>query len=153
MSGSRTTRASTAVRPNGRGERMSAMNRASRRMLLTVVVPLVAALAACGGPQASGSPASPSPESSVPAASATPGPSASTSAEHPAGTLLMVVADELRMRAAPGTGSDLVAGLSRGDVVQIASGPADADGFAWYEAIDIDGHRGWLAEGDGSDAW
>jgi hypothetical protein len=37
--------------------------------------------------------------------------------------------------------------------VQIVSGPADADGFAWYEAVAIDGQRGWVAEGDGTDAW
>ena len=66
---------------------------------------------------------------------------------------MMVLADELRMRAAPGTGSDVVAGMERGDVVQIVSGPSDADGFAWYEAIDIMGRHGWLAEGDESDAW
>lgn len=66
---------------------------------------------------------------------------------------MMVVADELRMRAAPGTDSELVAGLVRGDVVQIVSGPSDADGFTWHEAIDIRGRRGWLADGDGSDPW
>lgn len=66
---------------------------------------------------------------------------------------MMVVADELRMRATPGTASELVAGLELGDVLQIVSGPADADGFAWYEAIDIGGRRGWLASGDGIDAW
>ena len=66
---------------------------------------------------------------------------------------MIVVADELRMRAAPGTGSDLVAGLERGDVVQIVSGPSDSDGFAWYEVIDIAGRPGWVADGDGSDVW
>lgn len=114
---------------------------------------LVAGLAGCGTGEPSGSPASVTPEVSASASSGLPGPSASGSADDPAGTLMMVVADELRMRAAPGTDSDLVAGLERGDVVQIVSGPADADGFAWYEAIDITDRRGWLAEGDGSDAW
>ena len=123
------------------------MTRVSRRALaFLAVVPLVAALAGCGGAQPSGSPAAPS----TPAPSSN---SAPPSGEAPAGALMMVVANELRMRAAPGTGSDLVGGLERGDVVEIVSEPADADGFTWYEAIDIGGRRGWVAEGDGSDAW
>jgi len=129
------------------------MSRTRRRASLTTVIPLVAALAACGGPSPTGSSGTTSPQPSATESGKPPAPSGSETTGHPVGTLTMVVADELRMRDAPGTGAELVAGLERGDVVEIVSGPVDADEFRWYEARDIAGNQGWLADGDGSDAW
>ena len=33
------------------------------------------------------------------------------------------------------------------------SGPADADGFTWYQVVDTAGQGGWAADGDGDDPW
>jgi hypothetical protein len=118
-------------------------------------------LAACGQPP------SESPSTSPPAASATQ-PSAEPSASAEAtpsssapadpggvstGQLLQVVADELTIRTEPGTASEAVGILERGTVVRALSGPADADGFTWYEVVDTVSQRGWAADGDASDAW
>jgi hypothetical protein len=66
---------------------------------------------------------------------------------------MQVVADELRMRADAGTASALVGTLGRGAAVRIESGPVEADGFTWFEVVDLEGRRGWAAAGDGTDPW
>ena len=118
---------------------------------------LAAVLAACG-------PASPTlSEPPVPDASASE-PAASSSAGDPGprppsegaagdGAIMQVVADELRMRAEAGTASTLVGTLGRGTAVRIESGPLEADGFTWFEVVDLEGRRGWAADGDGTDPW
>ena len=65
----------------------------------------------------------------------------------------MVVSDELRMRAAPGTDADLVATLAHGSIVRLESEPVEADGYTWVEVADLTGHQGWAADGDGTDPW
>lgn len=43
--------------------------------------------------------------------------------------------------------------LDRGEVVRVVSGPVDAEGYAWYEVVDLDSESGWVAMGDGSASW
>jgi hypothetical protein len=69
------------------------------------------------------------------------------------GAIMQVVADELRMRAEAGTASTLVGTLERGTAVRIESGPVEADGFTWFEVVDLEGRGGWAADGDGTDPW
>jgi hypothetical protein len=85
-----------------------------------------------------------------PSADATPG---TTDVQAPGGPILMVVADELRLRAEPGTDGALVGSIKRGTVVQATDGPSEADGFRWYEVVDTTGRGGWAADGDRSDPW
>lgn len=118
-----------------------------------MVAAVAVLVAGCGESPPSGS----HPPSTAPSTDA----SASTEAHAPsgsatpalAGDLRIVVADALRMRADPGTGSELVGGLERGDTVLVVSDPVTAEEFSWVEAITLGGARGWLAEGDGTDAW
>lgn len=122
---------------------------------------LAALLAACGTsqqPVASGSVgahAVPSPsrtDSATDTASGTAAPVPIGSPIEPS-SVVHVIADELRLRAEPSTAGDLVATMPRGHVARVASGPVDADGFRWWELIDLTGSRGWAAEGDGADPW
>ena len=84
-----------------------------------------------------------------------PGGSAPPDVERPPaeGAVVQVVADELRLRAEASTTSALVGTLERGTVVRAESGRVDADGFSWFEVVDLRGHRGWAADGDGTDPW
>ena len=54
--------------------------------------------------------------------------------------------DDLHLRAAPGTASPIVAALSMGMQLTIASAPVTADGYSWYQ-IDIPAQAGagWVA--------
>jgi hypothetical protein len=49
--------------------------------------------------------------------------------------------------------SPVVGGLVQGAVARIESDPVEADGFVWYEVVDLDSNRGWVASGDDEDAW
>ena len=69
------------------------------------------------------------------------------------GAIMQVVADELSMRVEAGTASTLVGTLERGTAVRIESGPQEADGFTWFEVVDLEGLQGWAAAGDGTDPW
>src|SRR5688500_2631315 len=115
-------------------------------------------LAACATPAPS--PSTPTPEAEEASSAGAGGPSAEASGsappnvgEAPDGAILQVVADELRMRAEAGTASTLLGTLERGDVVRVESGPVDADGFRWFEVVDLHGRRGWAADGDETDPW
>jgi uncharacterized protein YgiM (DUF1202 family) len=61
------------------------------------------------------------------------------------GTERQVITDSLNLRAAPGTGSEVVSGLVAGDTVSIVSGPQVVDDFDWYEVETAFGESGWLA--------
>lgn len=121
-----------------------------------------ALLAGCvGAPQPSSTEASASNEPLTPGASATgPAVSASTDATPgatdgpvPEGAIVIVVADELRLRAEPGTGGTVLGSVERGTVVRTTEGPVEIDGFRWYRVVDTTGRDGWAADGDGSDPW
>ena len=115
---------------------------------------LAAALAACGPASPTPSePAVPDASASQPAASASAGPGPPGAGAVGDGDIMQVVADELRMRAEAGTAPALVGTLQRGTAVRVESGPVEADGFTWFEVVDIEGRRGWAADGDGTDAW
>jgi hypothetical protein len=123
---------------------------------------LAAVLAACGSASPTPSEAlGPDASVSAPVASASagdpgPGPSGSAVPSETGvseGAIVQVVADELRMRAEAGTASTLVGTLERGTAVRIESGPVEADGFTWFEVVDLEGRRGWAADSDGTDPW
>lgn len=116
------------------------------------------ALAACGGPSPS---TSASPATGVPSAaitrSAAPGGSQTAAPDTPgdpmaAGTRVLVIADELRVRTEPGTDTELIGTLGWGAGGTVRSGPVDRDGFTWYE-VEADGQSGWVAAGDDVDRW
>jgi len=92
------------------------------------------------------SPSSPGSRSPVPSPEAPPEPPTTDS-------IVQVVADGLQMRSAAGTQAPVVGGLERGVVARIESDPIDADGFVWYEVVDLDGNTGWVASGDDEDPW
>jgi hypothetical protein len=109
------------------------------------------------GPGAVGSPAAASLNPSD--GTATPGPVLAGGLE--AGGLAVVTldGDNLRVRSAPGTGSDskrLKPVLPAGTRMLVVSGPVEADGYDWWE-IQTDSEVvdlfGWVAAGDGSAAW
>lgn len=125
---------------------------------------LVVLMAACsGGPGTSSEPATtPSPrEPSAPASPTQPASETPAASDEPQpepeaigpGDVVQVVADGLQLRSAAGTGSDVVGGLERGAVARVESEPVDSDGFTWYEVVDLDSNRGWVAAGDDEDAW
>jgi hypothetical protein len=84
--------------------------------------------------------------------SAPPQPSASVS-EAAGPRLMQVTVDALRMRAAANTSADVIRTFDLGEVVRVVSGPIEADGFAWYEVVDLDSRSGWSAMGDGGAPW
>ena len=91
------------------------------------------------------------PNSASPAASS---PMADPSVSPPPdGVLLQVSVDGLRMRAAAGTGADIVRTLDRSEVVRATSGPLDVEGFAWYEVVDLGSQSGWVAMGREAGQW
>jgi hypothetical protein len=63
------------------------------------------------------------------------------------------VADGLQLRSAAGTEAPVVGGLERGAVARIESEPIESGGFVWYQVVDLDNNRGWVASGDDEDAW
>jgi hypothetical protein len=90
--------------------------------------------------------------SESPATSAPPQPSASAS-DAPGARLLQVTVDGLRMRAAASISADVIRTFDLDEVVRVVSGPKEADGYAWYEVVDLDSRSGWVAMGDGGVPW
>lgn len=88
------------------------------------------------------------------ATSATPDSTASAVGDAHAGRRVMeVTADELRLRVSAGTDGPIIGALVRGDVVLVTSEATGADGYNWHEVMDTTGKIGWVAAGDGADAW
>lgn len=132
--------------------------------LVITAIALGALFGACGAvpdglPSAAGTPAeAPTPGPSVVASDgADPGSPAPSEAPSlitlPEGSIAVVVADELRVRASPGTDGEAIAGLLRGDPVRIIDGPEEMDAHRWYRVETLDGATGWAAAGDETDAW
>ncbi len=59
----------------------------------------------------------------------------------------------LNMRQTPSTGGAIVTYLAGGQVVDVIAGPAEADGYIWWQLDDRSGNQGWTAEGDGETDW
>jgi hypothetical protein len=100
--------------------------------------------------------------SAIPSASSTsevspssrpPGPTAAVIPYTADDALLQVSVAGLRMRATSSTGADILRSLDRGEVVRVMSGPVEADGYEWYEVIDLDSGSGWVAIGSGGEQW
>ncbi|HXG25345.1 MAG TPA: glycosyl hydrolase family 18 protein, partial [Candidatus Binatia bacterium] len=65
-----------------------------------------------------------------------------------------VLADGLRMRAAPSTDATIMTTLAAGDALQVIGGPATADGYTWFQVsgpirqwgpVDVPQVGGWIA--------
>jgi hypothetical protein len=72
--------------------------------------------------------------------------------------LALIVADELRVRSAPGTGGDsTIRGepLTKGREVFVAAGPVRASGYDWWQvqALTGPGRFGWVAVGSDGEIW
>jgi hypothetical protein len=119
-------------------------------------------LAACGGgtPSPSATPGPPgtppgsgppAPTSDDPGGSGDPVPSV-PGGEMSAGSEVLVVADEVRVRAEPGTEGEILGTLPWATAGTVRSGPVESDGYAWYE-VETEARTGWTAAGDGEDRW
>jgi hypothetical protein len=67
--------------------------------------------------------------------------------------IVQVTVDGLRMRGTADAQAPVIAGLENGEVVRVVAGPATAGGYDWYEVIDLDSRRGWVASGDDGGPW
>ena len=92
-------------------------------------------------------------EPASPTHTGSPAPSHVPGTDPVAAHIVQVVADGLQVRSAAGTGAEVVGGLERGAVARIESEPVESDGFVWYEVVDLDSKRGWVASGDDEDSW
>jgi hypothetical protein len=69
------------------------------------------------------------------------------------GDQLRVSTKGLRFRAGASTKTAIVRELTRGEVVQVVSGPAYAGGYIWYQVDDASNQNGWVAMGGGTTPW
>ena len=69
------------------------------------------------------------------------------------GDHLRVSTRVLRFRAGASTKTAILRGLTRGEVVQVISGPAYAGGYIWYQVVDVNDQIGWVAMGGGTTPW
>ena len=118
-----------------------------RRLQLTGAV-LLFAVSGCTGESPSQS-VEPGP-SSTPNA---PSPSASVDPGVAGDPLFQVRVDGLRMRSEASTSAEIVRTLEKGEVVRVVSGPVEADGYQWFEVLDLDSLSGWVAAGEDGTAW
>ena len=64
----------------------------------------------------------------------------------PEGSTLVVELDGLNLRAAPGLNGPIIAALPVGMRLTLLGGPADVDGYSWYEVESLDqALSGWVA--------
>lgn len=60
------------------------------------------------------------------------------------GSVVVTTEENVRIRAEGNAGSNILAALPVGSELEIIGGPAEADGFTWYEVVAIDeGTTGW----------
>jgi hypothetical protein len=67
--------------------------------------------------------------------------------------IVQVTVDVLRLRQGANAQAPVVAALENGEVVRVVAGPATAGGYDWYEVIDLDSRRGWVASGNDDGPW
>jgi hypothetical protein len=80
-------------------------------------------------------------------------PSPAPSAAFTVDDIVQVTVDGLRMRGSADAQAPVVAGLESGEVARVVAGPATAGGYDWYEVIDLDSRRGWVASGNDDGPW
>ncbi|HSI99715.1 MAG TPA: SH3 domain-containing protein [Patescibacteria group bacterium] len=70
----------------------------------------------------------------------------------PAGDAILaqVRVNDLRMRAEPATGADLITTLPFGSTHRLLEGPVEADGLRWYR-VQLAGQTGWISSGEDGD--
>jgi Bacterial SH3 domain len=125
-----------------------------RRALSAAIVVIAGCTAESPAPPTAGEASGvPAPEVTPSGASAAPSAGPSPEGAVSDGGLAQVLSDELSLRSEAGTDAELVDTLARGTVVRVESGSTEADGFTWFEVVDVEGRRGWVADGDGEDAW
>lgn len=64
----------------------------------------------------------------------------------PAGAVVLVNSNNLRMRSGPGTGNTVLAVLPAGAQLTVVSGPASGSGFTWYQVNSTTYGTGWVAD-------
>jgi len=69
------------------------------------------------------------------------------------GDRLQVSTAVLRLRAGPSTRTDILRGLTRGEIVTVTSDPVYAGGYIWYPVVDARGQSGFVAMGGGTTPW
>jgi hypothetical protein len=70
------------------------------------------------------------------------------------GDRLRVSTDVLNFRAGPSTKTDILRGLTRGEIVTVTSDPVYAGGYIWYGIVDSNNQSGFVAMGaDDATPW
>ncbi|MEX1072596.1 MAG: DUF6851 domain-containing protein [Chloroflexota bacterium] len=69
------------------------------------------------------------------------------------GDRLRVSTRVLNLRAGASTRTDILRGLTRGEIVTVTSDPVYAGGFIWYGVVDAKGANGFVAMGGGTTPW
>ena len=69
------------------------------------------------------------------------------------GDRLEVRANVLRLRAGASTRTDILRGLTLGEIVTVTSDPVYAGGYIWYGVDDAGGQSGFVAMGGGTTPW
>lgn len=69
------------------------------------------------------------------------------------GDRLRVSADVLNFRAGASTKTDILRGLTRGEIVTVTSDPVYAGGYIWYGVVDANNRSGFVAMGGGTTPW
>jgi hypothetical protein len=59
----------------------------------------------------------------------------------------------LRLRAGPSTRTDILRGLTQGEIVTVTSDPVYAGGYVWYGVTDARSQSGYVAMGGGTTPW
>jgi hypothetical protein len=69
------------------------------------------------------------------------------------GDRLEVSTRVLNFRAGPSTRTEILRGLTRGEIVTVTSGPVYAGGYVWYPVVDANTKSGFVAMGGGTTPW
>jgi hypothetical protein len=110
-------------------------------------------IGASSSPSTEASPTPTAHPTAKPTARPTPAPRPST--DLAVDDLVMVITEDLRVRAAPGLDGSPVGTAPRDELFLVAAGPVVADGYAWFFVMPFDsGPVGWVAaSGRDGEAW
>ncbi len=70
----------------------------------------------------------------------------------PGDAAMQIGAENIRMRDAPGLGTEEIGRIPRQEQVHVVNGPRCADGFHWFKVVSEDNRQGWVAEADNTGA-